>query len=484
MRKTIVVLMAVIAVGTLLAQTSFPRPTGHVNDFAGIILPEAEQQLEAELRDYREKTSIELSVVTVLSLDGVTVEEYTQQLAQSWGVGDREKDNGVILLFAPSDRSIRIEVGYGMEPDMPDGKAGGIIRDSIIPHMRASAEAQSDTERIALTTQAARSGVAAIIDGLGDTPYEQRLEERRVAAQRAEEERQREDAEAKAFFAVAIPVALAGAVLLIIGLTVYKINARRKRLEALHRTNGRTLTECQAKIDEAEKEHPKAKERLAALKKVGPKEVWGDLETTSNELPVKLETARRSLSGLRNRQEKAHWKDADTLHESIDELRRRTDSYANLLESIGAKINEADDARKKSPALIENVAAGIEKTKGELEHDDVGKRAKKYLADAREKLQEAKRLSGNSLVNWLAVYALLTAAAALVKSAKSQAKSDKDDAEEERRPKPVYRHHSPSITIGGLGGGGGFGGGGGSRGGGFGGFGGGSFGGGGATGRY
>lgn len=481
MRKTLAFLIAILVAGNTFAQTNFPRPTGHVNDFADTILPEAERELEAKLRDYREKTSIELSVVTVPSLDGVTVEDYTRQLAQSWGVGDKEKDNGVVLLFAPSERKIRIEVGYGMEPDMPDGKAGGIIRDSIIPHMRASAEAQSDTERISLTTQAALSGVAAILTGLGNTPYEQRLEERRVAAQRAEEARQRQEAETKAFLVIAVPTALAGLVLFVIGLTIYRINARRERLKALHRNNGRTLNECQAKIEEAEREYPKAKNKLAALKKVGPKEVWGDLEKTSDELPAKLETARRSLTGLRSRQEKAHWKNADTLQGPIAELCRQTDFYANLLESIGAKIEEADDARKKSPALMTSVADSIEKTKGELDHDDVGKRAKKYLAEAREKHQEAERLFGNSLVNWLAVYAVLTAAAALVKSAKSQAKSDKDDAEEERRPKPVYVHHSPGITIGG--GGGGFGGGR-SGGGGFGGFGGGSFGGGGATGSY
>ncbi len=77
-------------------------------------------------------------MATVPSLNGMSVEEYANKLFAEWGIGQKGKDNGVLVLVAPSERKIRIEVGYGLEPILPDGLAGSIIRDQFIPAFRKS----------------------------------------------------------------------------------------------------------------------------------------------------------------------------------------------------------------------------------------------------------------------------------------------------------------------------------------------------------
>jgi uncharacterized protein len=128
--------------GVLVLQISgvaaLPRPDGYVNDYAAILDADAETYLEDFLTTLERDTSAEVAVATVESLDGMTIEEYANRLFQEWGIGNRQKDNGVLLLVAPRDREVRIEVGYGLEGVLPDGLAGDIIRNDIIPEFRAN----------------------------------------------------------------------------------------------------------------------------------------------------------------------------------------------------------------------------------------------------------------------------------------------------------------------------------------------------------
>jgi uncharacterized protein len=92
--------------------------------------------LENFLRTLERDTSAEVVVVTVASLDGLSIEDYAVRLFAEWGVGDQAKDNGVLLLVAPLERRVRIEVGYGLEGSLPDGLAGDIIRTAILPEFQ------------------------------------------------------------------------------------------------------------------------------------------------------------------------------------------------------------------------------------------------------------------------------------------------------------------------------------------------------------
>jgi uncharacterized protein len=115
---------------------SFPAPAGRVNDFAGVLDAAARTQVETIVREAERITSAEIAVATVSSLDGMSVEEYANKLFHFWGIGKKDRDNGVLVLVAPNERKVRIEVGYGLEPILPDGLAGEIIRTEILPRFR------------------------------------------------------------------------------------------------------------------------------------------------------------------------------------------------------------------------------------------------------------------------------------------------------------------------------------------------------------
>ncbi len=110
-----------------------PRPPQRVEDFANLLDARAKTELLNLIAQVEEQTSAELAVVTVTSLEGMTVEEYAHKIFNTWGIGKKGKDNGVLLLVAPNERKVRIEVGYGLEPILPDGLAGHIIRHQLVP---------------------------------------------------------------------------------------------------------------------------------------------------------------------------------------------------------------------------------------------------------------------------------------------------------------------------------------------------------------
>ena len=120
----------------LTAQAPLPRPVGFVNDYAGVLNPKITQQLESVANELKEKANAEIAIAVVESLEGDSVENYAYVLAESWGVGGK-KDRGALLLLAIKDRRMRIEIGYGLEPIIPDGLAGQ-IREQMRPALTAA----------------------------------------------------------------------------------------------------------------------------------------------------------------------------------------------------------------------------------------------------------------------------------------------------------------------------------------------------------
>ncbi|HLR31186.1 MAG TPA: TPM domain-containing protein, partial [Fodinibius sp.] len=119
-----------------LAQDLPAEPVGHVNDFAGMLDEDERQQLETKLRNYRDTTTTVLAVATLESLNGISIEETATTLFNKWKMWEDNKDNGALILIAPAEREIRIEVGYGLEGAIPDIMAERIIREIISPGFR------------------------------------------------------------------------------------------------------------------------------------------------------------------------------------------------------------------------------------------------------------------------------------------------------------------------------------------------------------
>ncbi len=132
----LLVLLVLIGVKTSAYYNPGP-PTGYVNDFAQVFSEEQKEGLEAKLSQYEINSSNELSIVTIKSLEGDTIENFTEKLFKEWGIGKEDKDNGVLMLFAMDDREVRIEVGYGLEPILTDIYSSRIIRETIVPNFQS-----------------------------------------------------------------------------------------------------------------------------------------------------------------------------------------------------------------------------------------------------------------------------------------------------------------------------------------------------------
>ena len=118
------------------AAPSFPALTGRVVDEAGIIPAATEVSLEQKLKGLEDATGDQLVVVTLKSLQGYEIADYGYQLGRAWAIGQKGKDNGVLLIVAPNERDVRIEVGYGLEGDLTDAVSRLIIEQSILPKFR------------------------------------------------------------------------------------------------------------------------------------------------------------------------------------------------------------------------------------------------------------------------------------------------------------------------------------------------------------
>ena len=129
--------LAALAAPTVAQTIDFPVLSGRVVDEADILTDRARVELISKLATLEAKTSDQLVVVTLRSLRGQTIEQYGVALGRRWQIGQKGKNNGVLLIVAPSERKVRIEVGYGLEGVLPDAVAKYIIEQTILPHFRA-----------------------------------------------------------------------------------------------------------------------------------------------------------------------------------------------------------------------------------------------------------------------------------------------------------------------------------------------------------
>lgn len=132
----VALLLVLSSFGAAWALT-FPPLTGRVVDAAGVLDPAVRAQLDGLLAAQEEKATDQFVVATVPSLEGTSIEDYGNELFRAWQLGQAKKNNGVLLLVAPHERKVRIEVGYGLEGILTDAVASTIIRNAIVPAFKA-----------------------------------------------------------------------------------------------------------------------------------------------------------------------------------------------------------------------------------------------------------------------------------------------------------------------------------------------------------
>src|SRR6201999_3493029 len=119
------------------AAPNFPALTGRVVDGANILSEQTKEDLTGKLAALEQKTSRQLVVVTIPSLQGYEISDYGYQLGRSWGIGQAKLNNGILLIVAPTEHKVRIEVGYGLEPIVTDALSSVIIQTQVLPKFRS-----------------------------------------------------------------------------------------------------------------------------------------------------------------------------------------------------------------------------------------------------------------------------------------------------------------------------------------------------------
>jgi uncharacterized protein len=132
----VAVVLAVL-LAPLAAAREVPYLGGRVNDTADLIPADTEQRIEQKLAALEQATGAQMAVLTIASLEGEVLEEYSLRVAETWQLGRAEQDDGVLMLIARDDRKMRLEVGYGLEGDLTDAQAGRILNNILRPAFRA-----------------------------------------------------------------------------------------------------------------------------------------------------------------------------------------------------------------------------------------------------------------------------------------------------------------------------------------------------------
>lgn len=129
-------LLLVLAWAPVTHAQNFPALTGRIVDQANLLSPAQETEITAKLETLEKQSGRQLVVVTIADLQGYEIADYGFRLGDKWGIGTKEKDDGALLIVAPKERRVRIEVGYGLEGILTDALSGRIIRNEIVPHFK------------------------------------------------------------------------------------------------------------------------------------------------------------------------------------------------------------------------------------------------------------------------------------------------------------------------------------------------------------
>ena len=165
-------LMALLLLSALAPATAqtFPPLSGQVVDAAGLLNPAQKAALVAQAQEIEKASTRQFIVATIPDLQGYAIEDYGYRLGREWKIGQKDANNGILLIVAPNERKVRIEVGYGLEPIMTDALSSQIIRNTILPKFKAGdlpggivAGAAEIAEQMKLPLEAGEARAAALV---------------------------------------------------------------------------------------------------------------------------------------------------------------------------------------------------------------------------------------------------------------------------------------------------------------------------------
>ncbi|MFW5795231.1 MAG: TPM domain-containing protein [Bacillota bacterium] len=129
-------LLTILFSSSAAAKIEIPQPVGYINDFSNVISSQNKQKMNTVILELKQKTGIEIAIVTMDSLKERPIEDIALSIAREWGIGQKDKSNGLLILVAPNERKMRIEIGYGLEGIITDAAAGRIRDNHMLPYFQ------------------------------------------------------------------------------------------------------------------------------------------------------------------------------------------------------------------------------------------------------------------------------------------------------------------------------------------------------------
>src|SRR5665647_458667 len=162
-------LFALFAAGQVSNGADIPYLTGRVNDNARIMSEATQNSLSEKLKEHETRTTNQVVILTVLSLEDESIEDYAYKVFNEWKLGQKDKDNGILIVVVPSERRMRIEVGYGLEGTLPDILAGRIIQNIMAPRFRDGDFDTGITEGVNAVITVLEGADPTMVEGLAET---------------------------------------------------------------------------------------------------------------------------------------------------------------------------------------------------------------------------------------------------------------------------------------------------------------------------
>jgi uncharacterized protein len=342
------------SVSTASAQR-FPEPNGFVNDFAQLLSEEQARSLNDELIAFEQKTTIEIVVVTVSSLNGMEIKDYAKELANTWGVGKEKTNNGVIFLIAPNERGMYIEAAVGIRDILPRWRTDRIRDRDVLPRFRAK-----DLPGGIINGTHAIIATIVAVNAPPPPPRKWSATDTKIL--------------------LYIIGGIATIVILLI-LIVPQIRQRRACAYVLKMRG--TFLEQFAIVD---------------LKGSNP-DVTDNTRSNLTDLREKF----RTIEQLRADSPEVDW------CETRETLDRLLSQVRGTEWQMDRQIHYAKTARRDGPALMAKIPSLIEEAERKLAEGSTSVRATRHLEEARAQYAQARtQKSGMSIVDWVILYAILT----------------------------------------------------------------------------
>jgi len=366
-----------LAFATLGLAANLPKSVGYVNDFAGRLSPSERQALEYKLRDYERATSNEVAIAIVESLDGEPVDAYANRLFKAWGIGKQGRNNGVLLLWAPVERKVRVEVGVGLEGAIPNAVAAEIVsrvtflfrRQEYVRGLTVGVD--GILERLRLDGPRYDSAASAPETPVGSQPHEN------------------------------LPLIPAIAAAASIGFVLFvRRRWRRGRKRQLSAWVVRDLGRAATALSEAGKLHNSAISALGKLRQEAPAAVWEEFSAVAD-AGKHFSDLDEQLGSIRSMPQQ----ELGELSCVRGALKRWNAEFAELREqlaAVGARLDSFHYCREHAQLLLSELGESLERRGKE-----VGGSSAKLVLAARETHTLAESATTENPVNWLLVYDLL-----------------------------------------------------------------------------